>query len=107
MPESTIAIVAAGAEVYFCTPVTNGHFSLTDEADERRTRESAVIAVTCLSAATVRTCAPVDSHAVDRAEGSSGLHGEAENAGDRVRAWFSPLPWTITENVSAGETGRM
>ena len=52
MPESTTAIVAAGAPPYLFTPVTNGHFSLLVDAAESRTRASAVIAVTCLSAAT-------------------------------------------------------
>ena len=68
MPESTTAIVAAGAEVYLVTPATKGHFSLPCERAERRTRESAVIAVTCLSAASVTICAPVRSTATPSIE---------------------------------------
>ena len=76
MPESTTAIVAAGAPgfaplaQYFCTPVTYGHFSFAGGGAraERRTRASGVIAVTCLSAATARICVPVRSTATPSIE---------------------------------------
>src|SRR5207249_2558016 len=60
MPESTTAIVAAGAAgvapeaQYLKTPVTKGHLSLLVDAADSRIGAFAVIAVTCLSAARVR-----------------------------------------------------
>ena len=72
MPESTIAIVAAGAaelyEVaqYLFTPVTNGHFGVA--AAESCTRASAVIASTCLSPASAKICAPVNCTATPSIE---------------------------------------
>src|SRR5438046_3289251 len=60
MPESTIAIVAAGAAglvplaQYFCTPVTNGHFSVVGAQTERRTRETPLRPVPRLADATAR-----------------------------------------------------
>ena len=72
MPESTIAIVAAGAAgftplaQYFWTPVTYGHFSVLTAA--RRMRASGVIAVTCLSPASARICVPVRSMATPSIE---------------------------------------
>jgi hypothetical protein len=91
MPESTTAIVAAGALAYLLTPVTYGHFSwlLTlAVAADRRTRASAVIAVTCLSAASARICAPVSSTATPSIE-------------LRLRTAFSCVPSTSATAFAA------
>ena len=117
MPESTIAIVAAGAAglvplaQYFCTPVTNGHFSFVVVAaaavavvEERRTGASAVIAVTCLWAATARIWAPVRATATPSIEVKvrAVFSERPRTSATACAAWLPPLPWTITENVSAG-----
>ena len=74
IPESTIAIVAAGAPLYLSTPVTYGHFSLLSmepEAAESRTRASGVTALTCLSLASASTCAPLSWTAIASIERKS------------------------------------
>src|SRR2546423_1631108 len=106
MPESTIAIVAAGAPLYLSTPVTYAHFSFVsaDEFEESRTRASSVTALTCLSAASARTCAPFRSTAtpsIDRKFLTFFLATPRTSA-TALAAWLPALPWTMTLNVPAG-----
>ena len=101
MPESTIAIVAAGAPLYLSTPVTYGHFSLlSTEADaaERRTRASGVIAVMCLSLASARSCAPLSWTATPSIERKAlyAFLSAPSTSAIAFAAWLPPLPWTMT-----------
>src|ERR671924_1177157 len=106
MPESTIAIVAAGAagltpvDQYLATPVTYGHFSLLEFA-ERRIGASGVIALTRLSAASVRICPPVSCTArpsIERRPRTPFL--SPARSASACAAWLPAFPCTMTAKVS-------
>src|SRR6266550_3350396 len=104
MPESTTAIVAAGALLYLFTPVTYGHFSLlSPEVPDRRTRASSVTAETCLSLASISTCAPLSSTATPSIERKSltCFLASPRTSATALAAWLPPLPCTMTLKLPA------